>query len=132
MSLIQNNGLPVAAGALVTTPVVMTKASLPRQVFRLPFPVLDLETAEIASVAQSHHLPFLAVRTITDGGGEEIQPFLADIVNTYQGVPLLRLLAALRTDPRRVKYCLHLWRRSRLAGRNLARALNLIFERLAQ
>ena len=131
-SLMQNNGLPVATGALVTTPVVMTKASLPRQVFRLPFPVLDLETAEIVAVAQAHHLPCLAVRTITDGGGEEIQPFLADIVNKHQGVPLLRLLTALRADPRRMKYCLHLWRLSRLAGRNLARALNLIFEHLAR
>ncbi len=79
-----------------------------------------------------YHLPCLAVRAITDGAGEEIQQFLADIINRHQGVPLSRFLPALWADPRRVKYCFHLWRRSRLAGRNLARALNLILEYLTR
>jgi hypothetical protein len=73
----------------------------------------------------------LAVRAITDGAGEEIQEFLADIINQHQGVPLGRLLPTLCLAPRRVGYCLHLWRRSIVAGRNLARALNLILEFLA-
>ena len=111
-SLLQAQGLPVSTGALVTTPVVIPKASLPGQVFRLPQPVLDLETAEVATVTHTHHLPCLAVRAITDGAGEEIQQFLADIINSHQGVPLSRLLPALCADPRRVTYCLHLWRRS--------------------
>ena len=64
----------------------------------------------------AHNLPFLAVRAITDGAGEEIHDFLADLINQYQGVPLSRLLPALWADPRRVGYCVHLWRRSRLAG----------------
>ena len=131
-SLLQSKGLPAFTGALVTTTAVTLKASLPGQVFRLPHPVLDLETAEIATIAQTHHLPCLAVRAITDGAGEEIQQFLADIINQYQGVPLSRLLPALWADPRRVKYCLHLWRRSRLAAYNLARSLNLIIDHLSR
>lgn len=129
-TLLRHNGLPAATGALVTTPVIRPKAALPREVFRLPQPVLDMESAEIATVAQTHHLPCLAVRTISDGGGEEIQPFLADLVNTYQGVPLSRLLPALLADPRRVAYCLHLWRRCGPARRNLAEALTLIIDYL--
>jgi nucleoside phosphorylase len=131
-SLLQANGLSAFTGASVTTPVVTPKASLPDQVFHLPRPVLDLETAEIAAIAQIYNLPCLTVRAITDGAGEEIQQFLADIINQYQGVPLSRLLPALLADPRRVQYCFHLWCRSHLAAQNLARALNLIIDHLSR
>jgi adenosylhomocysteine nucleosidase len=131
-SLVEAGGLPVAVGALLTTPEIMAKVNLPPQAFRLPQAVLDLETAGIAAAAQAHQLPFLAVRAVTDGAGEEIQDFLADLINRYQGVPLSRLVSALGADPRRVGYCLHLWRRSRQAGANLARALELILDRLSR
>jgi hypothetical protein len=45
-------------------------------------------------------------------------------------VPFLRLLPALCADPRRLSYCFHLWRRSRLAGSNLAQALTAILGHL--
>ena len=129
---LQAQGLAAYAGTLLTTPKITPKASLPTQVSQLTLPVLDLETSEIAATATAHHLPFLAVRAITDAAGEEIQVFLADIINQHQGVPLSRLLPALWADPRRVGYCLHLWRRSRLAGQNLARALNHILDYLTR
>jgi hypothetical protein len=129
-SLLRANGLAASVGALLTTPGLTVKASLPASVFHLPNPVLDLETAEVAAIAQAHHLPLLAVRAITDGAGEEIQDFLATIINQNQGVPLSRLLPALCADPRRLGHCLHLWRRSRLAGSNLAKALHLFLDYL--
>jgi len=128
---LQAQGLPAYSGAMVTTPGMTAKTSLPSQVAGLPLPVLDLETAEVAVAAQARHLPFLALRAVTDGAGEEIQAFLADIIDQNQGVPLTRLLPALWADPRRVGYCLHLWRRSRQAGLHLARALKLILEYLS-
>ncbi len=131
-ALLQARGLAAEAGTLVTTSKVMVKTSLPTQVYDLPRPVLDLETSEVAATATAHNLPCLAVRAITDGAGEEIDDFLADLINQYQGVPLSRLLPALWADPRRVGYCVHLWRRSRLAGQNLAQALNLILDYLSQ
>ena len=132
VSLLQGRGLTISTGALITTPSVTPKASLPAQIFRLPQPVLDLETAEVADVARTFRLPFLAVRAITDGAGEEIQEFLADIINRHRGVPLSRLIPALCAAPHRIGYCFHLWRRSLMAGRNLAKALNLILEFLAR
>jgi adenosylhomocysteine nucleosidase len=128
---LQAQGLAAYVGTLVTTPKLTPKASLPTQLSHLTLPVLDLETSQVAATATAHHLPFLAVRAITDGAGEEIHDFLADIINQHQGVPLSRLLPALWADPRRLGYCLHLWRRSRLAGKNLARALNLILDYLS-
>lgn len=131
-ALLRAQGLAAHAGALVTTPGVTAKTALPSQAASLPVPVLDMETAEVAAAAHARHLPFLAVRSITDGVGEEIQPFLADIINRHQGVPLSRLVPALWADPRRLGYCFHLWGRSRQAGRSLARALQLILGFLAR
>jgi nucleoside phosphorylase len=131
-SLLQDQGLPAFTGALVTTPRVTPKGSLPDQIFFLPKPVLDLESAEVADAIRTYNLPFLAVRAITDGVGEEIKEFLADIINQHQGVPLSRLFPALCAAPHRVGYCLHLWRRSLLAGRNLAEALDLVLAFLAR
>ena len=125
-------GLPAFTGALVTTPRVTLKGSLPDQIFCLPKPVLDLESAEFADVIRIYNLPLLAVRAITDGAGEEIQEFLAAIINRHQGVPLSLLIPALCAAPYRVRYCLHLWRRSLVAGRNLAQALDVILEFLAR
>lgn len=129
-SLLQAKGLAACTGSLVTTPILTPKASLPSQVFSLSQPVVDLETAAIAAVARAHHLPLLVVRAITDGAGEEIQDFLAHIINRHHGVPLSRLLPALCAQPRRLRYCFHLWRRSLLAGANLAQALHLILAHL--
>lgn len=131
-SLLRDQALPTLTGALVSTPKVTSKGSLPDQIFLLPQPVLDLESAEVADVVRTYNLPFLAVRAITDGAGEEIQEFLADIINRHQGVPLSRLIPALCAAPHRVGYCFHLWRRSLVAGRNLAQALDSILEFLAR
>jgi adenosylhomocysteine nucleosidase len=124
--------LPAFTGAVLTTPGMIPKTSLPAQAFHLPRPVLDLETAQVADAIQTCQVPLLAVRAITDGAGEEIEEFLADIINRHRSVPLSSLIPALCADPRRIRYCFHLWRRSLLAGRNLSRALNLIFEFLAR
>lgn len=131
-ALLRAAGLSAATGALLTLPAMIPKASLPAHVFRLPHPVLDLETAPLAALARARGLPLLAVRAVTDAGGEEIQPFLADLINRWQRVPLSRLLPALAADPRRVDHCLHLWRRARLAGDCLARALYLILNHLCR
>ncbi len=132
VDLLQARGLPAYAGTLVTAPKMTAKADLAQLVGRLPQPVLDLETATIAALAAAQSLPLLAVRTITDGAGEEIQDFLARIIDQHQGVPVARLLPALWADPRRVGYCAHLWRRARLAGLNLARALQIILPFISQ
>ena len=125
---LHRTGLQAYTGVTISTPGIMAKAAVLPQVSHLPRPVVDLETAAVAAAVGN--LPFLALRAITDGGSEEIAPFLAELINRHQGVPLSRLLPALAAQPRRLAYCLHLWRRSRLAGGNLARAVHLSLDYL--
>jgi adenosylhomocysteine nucleosidase len=123
---LHRSGLPAAAGTMITTRQITPKRLLLPWIGRLPAPVLDLETADLAALAQARGLPLLVVRAITDGAEEEIQDFLAQIIQRHRGVPLSRLLPALGARPQRLAYLLHLWRRSCQAGANLARALTQI------
>lgn len=131
LSHLQTQGVPAQAGNLITTPGVIRKHFILPLVGGLAAPVLDLEGVAVAAAAREYNLPFLAVRAVTDGAGEDIQDFLARIINTHQGVPLARLGAALLVAPQRLGYLLHLRSRARRAGLNLARAISLILEYLS-
>ncbi len=120
---LQSQGLPIHEGTVITLPRITPKAAILPLATGLAAPVVDLETAAVAAAAASQGLPLLALRAVTDAGGEEIQPFLARLINRYHAVPPGRLPSALAADPRRLGYLLHLWGRSRRAGRHLASAL---------
>ena len=119
-------GLPAAIGSCVTTPGILHKGRQGGPLRHLPQPVLDLETSALAAAAQEAGIPFLALRVITDTGGEEIPDFLREGWEPGYGPGLSKVLAWLAGDPRRLKAMLHLWRRSRLAAARLAAGLWVI------
>jgi len=88
--------------------------------------VLDLETAALAAAAAAAGLPFLALRVISDAAGEEIPDFLREGWEPGYGPGIPKALGWLARDPRRLGAMLHLWRRSRLAARRLAAALEVL------
>lgn len=124
----QAAGLPAFPGCLVTTPGIMQKGALGGLLASLPCPVLDLETGAAVVAAQREGIPFLALRAITDAAGEEIPDFLVQACRDDRPPTLKMALAWLTADPRRLPVLLRLWRRSRLAARNLARALAVVME----
>lgn len=118
-------GLAAFSGALVTTPRLIHKGREGEPLRRLPHPVVDLETAALAQVAGTQGLPFLGLRAVTDGAREEIPDFLAGVGGGMSIGPG----AALRwvvSHPPRLGILFHLWRRSRQAAGNLARALLIL------
>ncbi len=123
---LQAAGLPVFRGSVVTTRGIIHKAS--HQVFltHLTHPVLDLETTATAGVAHDRNLPFLAFRVITDTAGEEIPDFLKSLAQEGERAALGAALAWLAANPRRLPLLFRLWRRSRLAARRLAQALEVV------
>jgi len=121
LARLQEAGLPVLAGAVVTTPHILDKDRQGGPLKGLGHPVLDLETGVLAEVAAAAGLFFLSLRAVTDGAGEEIPGFLriSEGVSPGPGTAL-RWLAG---NPGRLAPLLKLWRRSRRAGRLLAAAL---------
>ncbi len=121
-------GLPVFRGSLVTTRGIISKADHGDLLAHLAHPVLDLETSAATVAAQVRDLPFLALRAITDVAGEEIPAFLAQAVQQGKTPTAAAALAWLAQEPRRISLLYRLWRRSRLAARHLAQALEMMLE----
>jgi len=119
-------GLPACTGSFVSTPGIIHKGRQGGPLRHLTRPVLDLETGVLAAAAAAAAIPFLALRVITDAGGEEIPEFLRGDWGPGPGPGPKQALAWLARDPRRLKDLLHLWRRGRLAARRLAAALQVI------
>ncbi len=115
-------GLSGVAGNLITTPYIMDKARQGQPLSRLPHAAVDLENSLLARLAAAQGLPWLGLRAITDGPGEEIPDFLR--LEKTPGV--LDALGWLARDPRRLKALLHLRRRAHLAAARLAQALEVL------
>jgi len=121
-------GLSAFPGSVVTTPGIIHKGALGGLLGRLSHPVLDLETSAAATAAQGGGIPFLALRAITDVAGEEIPDFLARAARETRAPTWRTALVWLTADPRRLPTLLRLGRRSRLAARNLAKALEVVMD----
>jgi adenosylhomocysteine nucleosidase len=121
-------GLRLTPGTLVSTPEVMNKVQLRALLKGLPTPVVDLESAVLACLAREQGLPFLALRAVTDGGGEEIPGFIKTAVRQGKTPTPFTALGWLRGDPRRLRHLSRLWHRSRRAAAALAGVLEVVVE----
>jgi adenosylhomocysteine nucleosidase len=61
--------------------------------------VADMESAEIARVANAHHIPFLAIRTISDGANVSVPRVLARAIDENGDVNALAAVASLALRP---------------------------------
>jgi adenosylhomocysteine nucleosidase len=94
----------------------------------LEHPVLEMETAAVAAVAETAGIPCAALRTVSDPADEELGFTLEEITD-----PSLRLMPAkvallILKRPRIIPQLCRLASNVRLAGRNLAQALTLLLE----
>lgn len=121
-------GLRAFLGSLVTTPGIISKGPHAGPLTSLPYPVLDLETGAVAQVVSKADLPFLGLRVVSDTAGEEIPDFLAQAVREGREPALRNAWAWVWAEPRRLLVLLRLWRQSRRAAGNLARALEAILK----
>jgi nucleoside phosphorylase len=121
-------GLPAFRGSIVTTPVIIHKAGQGSALLHLYHPVLDPETGAAAAILRAKNIPFLALRAVTDTCGEEIPDFISQAVRQGNTPTAATALAWLAADPRRLAALVRLWRRSRLAARHLAQALEVVLE----
>jgi nucleoside phosphorylase len=124
----QAAGLPAYLGSVVTTPVIISKASQGRALTHLLHPVLDLETSAAAAVLGAQHIPFLALRAVTDTIREEIPDFISRSIRQGKKPTAATALAWLAVDPRRLAALIHLWRHSRLAAQRLSQALEVMLD----
>ena len=120
-------GLSAVTGSMVTTSRIIHKGRQGGPLSGLARPVLDLETGALAQLAAAQGLAFLSLRAITDGPAEEIPEFLHTAGDPGASPGAGAALRWLAGDFRRLGDLLFLWRRSRAAARQLARALTVLW-----
>jgi adenosylhomocysteine nucleosidase len=121
-------GLPAFRGSMVTTPIIIHKASQGSALLHLPHPVLDLETAAVGASLRAKNIPLLALRTVTDTYDEEVPDFINQAVREGKKLTAISALSWLAAEPRRLTALVNFWHHCRLAAGHLAQALEVVLE----
>lgn len=108
-------------GKLVSTPRAVGSVAEKAALFRRTGAVaVDMESFAVAQVAQSHELPFLAVRVIVDGAGDSLPKAVTAAADAAGHLHVWRLIGALAVAPADLAALIRLALRYRTAGRSLA------------
>ncbi len=110
----------VRAGSFFTLETLMEKKAVkPFVPPHTAFPVCEMETFPLAELARERHLPFLAVRSITDRADEEIPPQLLKVTDSAGQYSSLKAAGLLLRKPQLIPIAAKLATRSRKASETL-------------
>ena len=113
-----------AAGTIITSRHILNKGALaPALPPALERPVLDMETAAIASVMSSRGIPLVALRAVSDDAAEELAFSLDEFADHNLTIRPAKVLFTILRKPWIVPQLVRLARNSRLAGETLASAV---------
>ncbi|HUI45932.1 MAG TPA: hypothetical protein VL122_08145 [Nitrospirota bacterium] len=119
-------------GSIITLSEMMTKSKIKKMIpGDLPFPVCDMETFYLAKLSQQNHLPFLAVRAITDRLDEDIPPELLAVTDGTGRYRFSRALGLLLAKPTLIPASVRLGRNAAKASKNLGNAVDSLVEILS-
>jgi len=117
------------SGVFVTTLTSMSKKRM-RELLpeHLTSPVLEMESAAVAAVAASAGIPFVGVRTVSDDAGEELGFEIAEFTDAALRISPVKVMLTILRRPAIIPQLLRLARNTRVAGKNLAAALQVLAE----
>jgi adenosylhomocysteine nucleosidase len=114
------HGLSVRQGCIVTLRHPMTKPDIRNNLPPgISFPVCDMETFVLADAATQRHIPFFAVRSISDTADQEVPREFLDITGVSGQIAYRRLVMSLLQRPVLVKDLLRLGMNSEKAAKSL-------------
>jgi adenosylhomocysteine nucleosidase len=112
---------PVIRGRLLTSVRAVGSLADKATLFRETGAVaVDMESSAVGEVAQSHQLPFIAVRVIVDGAADALPRAVTAAADHEGHLQIWRLLGALARTPGELGPLLRLAGRYRAANRSLA------------
>jgi len=119
----------VRAGTFITMKEWMKKRDIvPLVTPGMMFPVCDMETFGLARLCDSHTLPFLALRAVSDDADKDLlfDPWsVCDKSGMYSAARAMRLFL---TRPHLLSHAKELCRNSKIASANLARAVSALIQ----
>ena len=123
--------LPVRAATFLTMKGWMKKSEVARFVTpEMKLPVCDMETFALAQLSSRRDIPFHGIRAVSDGVDRELAFDPRDVCNGDGFYSAARALRLLLIRPRLIPHMIEMRRDSRIASRNLARAVRALVELL--
>lgn len=120
---------PVRAGTFITMKEWMTKRDIaPFVIPETMLPVCDMETFGLARLCDSHKLPFLALRAVSDDADTDLlfDPWsVCDKNGMYSAALAAKLVV---TRPHLLSHAIKLYRNSKIASSNLAQAVSALVQ----
>ncbi|AAR35273.1 nucleosidase [Geobacter sulfurreducens] len=123
-ALAQRTSLAVTAGTVITSGAILAKHLVaPLIPAAVTSPVLDMETAAVASISAQRGIPLLALRAITDDAAEEFGFSLDEFTDAELNIKPYRVVTTLLRKPWIMPQLIRLARSSKRAGELLASAV---------
>lgn len=120
----QQAGTRVFGGMFASTPVITSKERLAGMLpAGSPFPVVEMESAAIATIAVGNGIPLLALRAVSDPAGEELGFSLDEFCDARMRIRPHRVLLTILRKPRIIPQLIRLARNSRVAAHSLTAAM---------
>ncbi len=126
-------GLGVSAwpGSFITTATIAGKreisAMLPDE---MRTPVLEMESAAVASAAYSAGIPFIGIRSVSDPWDEELDFTIDELTDEKMRISIAKVMGACIRKPRIIPQLARLASNSGRAGKTLGRGVSLIMPML--
>jgi adenosylhomocysteine nucleosidase len=112
---------PLTCGKLLTSSRAIASVAAKAALFRQTgAAAVDMESLSVAQVALAHGLPFIAVRVIVDGAGDDLPAAVSDAADASRQLRVWRLLGQMLLAPAAVMPVIRLTRRYAAASRSLA------------
>lgn len=117
-------GARVFGGMFASAPVIMSKERLAGMLpTGSPWPVVEMESAAIATIAVENGIPLLALRAVSDPAGEELGFSLDEFCDARMRIRPHRVLLTILRKPRIIPQLIRLARNSRVAADSLTSAM---------
>jgi nucleoside phosphorylase len=116
--------IPLRRAAFITAAAIMNKKDVAEKVgARFSYPVLEMETAAVLATAARAGVPAAGLRAISDAAEEELGFSLEEFCDADLNLTLPRILFSVARKPGIMPQLMRLSKNSKVAGANLARAV---------
>lgn len=130
-AMLHQHGLRVWQGSFITAATIVNKSSLASSLPQeLATPVLEMETAAVASQAAAAGIPFIGLRSISDDAAEELSFSIDQFVDSRMKISIPRVIKACLLKPAIIPQLFRLAGNSAKAGKSLADAVFLLLTKL--
>jgi adenosylhomocysteine nucleosidase len=118
-------------GTFISCDAILDKKTLVKQLpDHVSNPVLEMESAAVARVAETQGIPFLGIRAISDPWDEELDFSINEFCDENMKIRIPKVLATIAKRPKIIPQLIRLARTSSVAAKSLAVAMERLLNKI--